>query len=441
MSYALTARRSRGGFSGYTGLGALLPTITGQALNAPLLQQYDALAAGTTAGGNFQHFQDAASLGWFTNDSAGYANYLAYNNLGLGDAAFRQHPDLVGWWLASTGAYAVVNRMHQGNAESPVWTPEAWVPTALQSIQGVATNVGWTPEQRAEADASFSSHFPRLLAKWRYTGAPVAVVIEPTIRNQVTGVDVPKSQVLFYGELPDGQIELRTTQGTWRWAGPNYREPPPLLAWTGKVALDFVLVDNAFEAGLGYPVYAMRQLNYMNDGSIIGQWQGWSAWTTEEALRRSYGETIQKYGSTLRVRFLSELSSVEVADITQRTGGSPVVPMVPSTPSLPQPPPGSTLYVPASGSGQEPTIQLPGTTEFVPVSSVPPSAFVPTQQVSTLPPPVIIMTARDGAVREVSPESVGLSPARAGMGGVGTIALLAGLALLLVPGKRARSRR
>lgn len=104
---------------------------------------------------------------------------------------------------------------------------------------------------------------------------------------------------------------------------------------------------------------------------------------------------------------------------------------------LPQPPPGSVLNVPPPGSNQEPTIKLPGSDVFVPISSVPSSTFLPTYETSSLPPAVIVTTDREGNQQEIAPESIGMT---AGMGNIGMIAVLAAAALLLVPGKRSRTR-
>ncbi len=94
---------------------------------------------------------------------------------------------------------------------------------------------------------------------------------------------------------------------------PNYKPP---ATWTGKVAIDYVFLHKNLPAP--YPVYAFRQQNFMSDGSIVGSWTGRAEYNTPAGVRARYeapGETVQKYGSTVRTQFYVDLSPAEKAEI------------------------------------------------------------------------------------------------------------------------------
>lgn len=140
---------------GSQGLGELLPPQTGA--SAADVKQYAALASGQAVGGNYQHFKDAAELGWFTDDAAGYANYLGYNT--QGSAVLKPWPEYFGLMYAHIGAYGLIT--------NATFSPDGWVKIALQAIRGTYAN---DPAALATAEASFATNFPRVLAKWGYNG-------------------------------------------------------------------------------------------------------------------------------------------------------------------------------------------------------------------------------------------------------------------------------
>lgn len=153
------------------------------------------------------------------------------------------------------------------------------------------------------------------------------------VKNEVTGQWVPKSDVLFYGTLSDGQVELRTAAGTWRWPGPGYVEPV-VRRWTGKVAIENVLDDSEAQgqaaSGPLYPAIAMKQDEFQTDGTWERfPWIGLSKITNGPEEQRFHRETIEKYGSTVRTRLWSTLSAAEKAEIERDLGGTVSIVKIP----------------------------------------------------------------------------------------------------------------
>lgn len=222
------------------GLGEVLPSIAVTGPNATGMAQYDALASGATQGGNFQHFKDGAEQGFFTNDAAGYGQYLAYNSLGTTSPGFKDLPiEYQAWRVATVFAYAVVAKMHVGNNLSPIYDVATGNRMGQQSILGMATNFGWDSAQRQKALDLFASNYTRLLEKWGYktpTGGPVTiapapVMIEnPYFKSLGKIVYVDKATVTYDGPDPDPNViggKMFTAGGvTWKWGGTRKVVPP-----------------------------------------------------------------------------------------------------------------------------------------------------------------------------------------------------------------------
>lgn len=208
------------------GLGEILPPLS---TSVPgLANSFAQLRAGAMSGGNFEHFDDLQSLGWVPNTQQGYATYLQYNSLGLNDKAYDALPEFLGWMVAADGAYAIVNKMHQGNNLSPVWDVPSWTAKATATIQQQASTHRWTTAQHDTAMNSFADHFPRLLQKWGYKGTigPVSVpqlVKNPYFESLGQTVWVDKATITYDGPDPDPTIvggRMFSAGGkTWHWGG------------------------------------------------------------------------------------------------------------------------------------------------------------------------------------------------------------------------------
>jgi len=164
----------------------------------------------------------------------------------------------------------------------------------------------------------------------------------------------------------------------------------------------------------------------MTDGTIKQYpWTPFSQWTTPDKLKGQFaGSSVPV---TVRVRFWSEIPASEQAVIEAAAPSTYQNP----TP-IPPPPPGSTLYVPAPGSGLEPTLTLPGSTTPVPVSQVPPDVWNWQSKGYPASPGAVV-----GEGAPVSPEN----PAQqAGIGGLAAFVLLGVVAGSFLSKKHAGAR-
>lgn len=225
------------------GLGELLPVIATPGFQQVQVDQYDALASGRASGGNFERYQDGAELGYFSRDKAGYANYLAYNSLGLSDPRFKGLPTYVGWTIAGNMAYAVVNRMHVGNNLSPLYDVDAAKKNGIAGVLAAAQNLQWNDADRQAALNSFADNLTRLLGKWHYSGGTVTVATPVMVRNPYFDaigrgpVWVDKATITYDGPDPDPNViggRMFSAGGaTWRWGGtprPVSSSPAPTPA-------------------------------------------------------------------------------------------------------------------------------------------------------------------------------------------------------------------
>lgn len=456
------------------GLGELLPVLATPGFQQTQVDQYDALASGRASGGNFERFKDGAELGWFTNDKAGYANYLAYNTLGLADARFQGLPSFVGWVIAGNFAYAVVAKMHVGNALSPIYDVPTAQKNGIASVLGVATNQKWGTLEREAALQAFADNFPRLLTKWGYKGGTVSVQTPVMIKNpyfeslgQTVWVD--KNTVTYDGpdDRPDivGGRMFSAGGVTWRWGGtmvvvpaeryleiivdgnnpanpPHYDERQwtmyPTLAW-------FVLSRGGRDAtGKAFP----------ETRTPLTKWTG-------EYL--NYSDTGPK-GSLM---FFEQLSAAEQAAV-KALGGSSTPPSKlewgwGKNTNLPtgMPPEVIPITDPRNPNYKPPTTTVPqvlppAVKPWTDVAVPPPTAPSPNGSQPIIPPGVPPVTTSSGALVP-SVVGPGLSPdvaADAGpvnemqtagvdAGSIGKgmgVALLGGLAVLMLLSKKGRRR-
>lgn len=443
------------------GLGAvLLPVLASSGgPNAVGVAQYDALAGGGTVGGNFERFKDGAEQGWFTDDKAGYANYLEYNSRGFIDPLFQSVPPaFIGWKLAGDLAYAVVNKMHVGNALSPLYDPTTASAQGLKSILGIATNLKWTTTQRSEAESAFAADLPRLLQKWGYKGGTVTVhvpmmVENPYFKSLGKTVWVDKATITYDGPDPDPNViggRMFSAGGvTWKWGGQTVAVPPTKYLMIYAARMEQPQYDE--RGWTMYPVYAWRALE--RGGKAAGsnavlpdKWGPWVKWTGEYL---NYADTGPK-GSLL---WLEDMSAADQAMVRALPGPStppskaewgwgkntnmptgapqnPIIPLGdprnpnPVTPTVkpwtdvtaPPPPPPSTGSQPIIGPGIPPVETMTGTL----VPSVVGPGMTP-----------------DIPVNEVATAGVDAGSVGKGMG----VALLGGLAVLLMLGSRPGRRR
>jgi hypothetical protein len=147
--------------------------------------------------------------------------------------------------------------------------------------------------------------------------------------------------------------------------------PKPVYPVVAPVTRKAILYDFVLKDGPG-PLWqekAETMTDTMTDGSVrTYPWVANSQWTTPDKLKAQYaGSSIPV---TVRVRYWSDVPAGEQAQIEAAAPSTYTNP----TP-IPPPPPGSTLYVPAPGSGLEPTLTVAGSTTPVPVSQVPPTVW------------------------------------------------------------------
>lgn len=403
-------------YCGACGLGEVLPS------SGPLYSSQDAAAAaqvalitkdwslfqsGVEVGGNFDQFQEAVKFGWVPNTPEGYDRFLGVGIGGAADAAtLNALPEYLAWWTAWTWAYALSN--HTAN-----WTvdqaPELWRSQVLGWIR-----LGMTPAAEAIADAAFQKYFPLYLARFGTLQAPTFEAATAVVTNPVTGSPIPISSILYAGPLPGmpsvGVIELKTGQ-RWSfdggWPGTVIGAPGPLTQqlvdyYANRAAQEAAaartLVGKKYDAVLIHPTVDSARYFAVTDPTLyspkyqrvhelysdntetvtpwiyagaggwlpLSEWQSPGPWGSD-----GFGPL---YPDRVALRLWESLSSSEQQAIQAELAAGPAP--APSVPYVP----GSHVYVPAPGTGGEPTIQLPGSSTPIPVSQLPPEIAHETAQ-------------------------------------------------------------
>lgn len=459
---------------GCCGLAGFLPPLQGDSATAMQVAQYDALKAGTAVGGNYERFLDAVAQGWFTNDKAGYANYMAWNSRGLSSPEYKNQPEFAGWQLAANGAYAVANKMHQSNYSSPLYDPQFASDIGYKSIRGMATNQGWTDAQKQAAEASFAEALPRLLTAFGYTGSTTTAAPKQQIKNpffaslgQTVWVDA--STVTYDGPDHDpatasrGGREFSAGGTTWRWGASAPAKAQPI-----KMAELVLSKAKSPGDGIHFAVVGWRLQDIDPSSRVALKSYGWTRWdglsnrlsseTTKQAFLEDITDEVQRGNTLGDGRYAAYWDWANLQAMLGRSGpGSPpptnvgidvlAAPnsnsLTPNTlppgqqqtgrPNVPPPvpsgttPPWSDVAVPPPSQGSQPTIP-PGVPPVETITgTLMPSIVAPGM------PPMLDDAGADGS--EPAQASVGPS-----LGGKGAL-MLAGLGLLLIGWPKGRFRR
>lgn len=404
-------------------LGEILPDIGVANVSPADLATFQQL--GKTTGGYLPQFQDLAELGWVSNDVNGFARALAYNKSGLGVVA-KNLPEYAGWAIAAQYAYAVANRMHQGNNLSPLWDANSAQAAGQKAIMSTASNAKWTPAQLTVAQDSFASHYPRLLAKWgapAASSAPVAMILHPYFLAKGQQVYIPANTVKYNGPNRDpsiqGGFEFEDTAGNiWHWGGTA--APLPTTDYL-QVIVDGNDVKYDAQVRTLYGTRGWWVFTKDSKGTITNQLPV-KKWTGAYV---GYGNL----GPNVNLVFAADLQPTQAQQLAAAQGGFSSPPPSPpwqiSNTLLPAPPAGTP---PSSSSG--PTTQ-----------PLPPIAVDTGISTSSGVGPVgagvdFASSSLDNTAAPSSPPSSPPNPAAALPALGGGLALIAGLGLLMLLRKK-----
>lgn len=383
-------------YCGSCGLGEILP-------DGHLYSLRDPAAAGTVAqvtslwqsfldgnshGANFDAFQEAVALGWVPYTPEGYDRFQWYFTGGSPER--KGLPEFTGWLLAWIFSHSTQ-------------TPAADVPAlALSSINAAVSNGDMSDAERQVAVEAFNRFWPLYLARFNPTATATAPIPDMTgaVRNQLTGVLYPVSEILYAGPNPldpQGTIlgepsvmfQLKTGQ-TWTWSGtwtgPVIGTPNPpqslidayanITAQQEQARLQArVLSAHTYEIVVrpsnsvpgSWVQIAQRDTYHFTDGSAdVSHWTVYDVGTPltwAEQIARPDVTSVLKSTELTPAEWQAILDDFAASGIAPQT----LVPFIP----------GSTVNVPAPGTGGEPTVTLPGTTTPIPVSQLPPAIVAP----------------------------------------------------------------
>lgn len=305
-------------------------------------------------------------------------------------------PGQPGYYAAIPGRFDAYNS-GVNTSEAMYSTFKAAVAAGIvpNTAQGLETLFGVIGDGPTKAPKDFWAWYEMYLTKGTYNGTPAGqpgAAGPPTFLNPVTGQAIPLSLLApGFPKVVNGVHTITLTDGrSWTFqldpaTGKPISMTPGAVAPTSgpgaKFDVDMILGDDIMPGG-GYKELAERTQRYYANGTAI-----WGQWGRPESIQKANGAMgynvtpaevtayFQKIGAgSIRVRFWHELDPAEQASLSW-TGAANPVDALPPTP-IPIPPNGSVIHVPDPASGQEPTIQLPGTTAFVPISSVPQQVWV-----------------------------------------------------------------
>jgi hypothetical protein len=364
----------------------------GEVLSAsgPLYSSQDALAAGTVAlvtkdwdlfksgtegGANFDEFEEAVRLGWIPtppgDSPAGYDLFMGFR-VANDTGTLNSYPEFVAWATAWDWARAVaqgVQAAKQGSGGSYLQLSQ--VPELWRATVSAWKSRGVTDAAVTTATDAFNRYFPTYLTRFGgiaapapvSTAAPVAapdpaypVGVELLLAappgtysfDQAVAVVIGWRPVTVYTDGSSRRPDWQTTPASWSTVLPvEWRGGPQALAgiWGSRwVGLD---PDNSTDAWRARADAALAGEPFGYDAINAGT-PAFNAWLKSEL------PTFQPSG----------------VGVVAPTAPPPPVPYIP----------GSQLFIPAPGSGLEPTIILPGATTPVPVSSLTP------QQIATETP-------------------------------------------------------
>ena len=222
--------------------------------------------------------------------------------------------------------------------------------------------------------------------------------------------------------------------------------------------LDWVLADTTESDGT-VKILGVRSIYQVGWGvdptdNVLRRVEGQSPWIVRpdfgSATPAQFGSGTESSGILpgYRIRTLSQLSAEEQQTFAGPsstpasetytpppligTGATAAPPPRPEAP-IPIPPDGSVIHVPNAGSGEEPTIKLPGSTEFVPISAVPPEVWKAAAEYAASPvtgAPNLTVIGPGAATAQIGgAESLG------GMSGLLLIGAAFGLVLLARKGR------
>jgi hypothetical protein len=452
------------------GLGEILPPEP--SWNSTNFQQvtanWDTWEAGGMNGSNWLGFLEAVKFGWVPNTQEGFRSFDYFWS--KGGEAWVGKPDWAAWVIAFMWAEQMRYNLGNPNMLQPADIPS----TALATFNGAVQNGYLTPAERDIAIAKFNYYWPLYAARFgiSLTGAATAPVstMAGAIHNPVNGVDYPLDQVAYAGPNPLApttesmlQLKASTQYGlpTWTWAG----------AWTGAIvgtpqvpqslidatANQQVAVETARQATLTWTTkydrvirpslrndgtwvqIAQREVNTASDGSVrVTPWSVYNAGTSFPLSDWQSG-TFQSGdtsvgGSSLNTAHLylrTEMSDAEWDAIVKESGGNyePQV-LVPYVP-------GSTVYVPAPGTGGTATITPAGSTTPIPVTQyTPPPAPTGTQYLPTGTPIIGGINQPQPAPPQVAEEGPGQANIAGGLSGLLLVGAVVGL---LVASRKRRS--